>query len=283
MKCFYHNDFDGHSSAAILAKFCSENSIVMSKDDFIEINYNKSIDFQNISINDQDVYVLDYSLKSHEWEHVLKHGRNTIWIDHHISAIEKFKYLDDKVDGIRQDGVAACELAWRYFYPNKYVPYSVQLLGDYDVFKHEYGNDTTWFQNGLKIWDTHPCSAIWEKIFSDDLTRDVIRDGQPITEYVKKDYEKIVRSHYFEIDFEGLNALVCNSHARRSSLFDSIYDESKHDIMIPFVSDGNVWIFSLYTTKDDIDCSKIAIKYGGGGHRKAAGFVSKTIPWESKD
>ena len=41
--------------------------------------------------------------------------------------------------------------------------------------------------------------------------------------------------------------------------------------MIPFRFDGKEWSYSLYTTKD-IDCSALAKKYGGGGHKKAAGF-----------
>ena len=33
--------------------------------------------------------------------------------------------------------------------------------------------------------------------------------------------------------------------------------------------------FSLRSKNDEIDCSKIAQKYGGGGHKKAAGFTAK--------
>ena len=40
---------------------------------------------------------------------------------------------------------------------------------------------------------------------------------------------------------------------------------------------GKHWSFSIYTTKDDIDCSAIAKKRGGGGHKKAAGFEAKDL------
>lgn len=34
------------------------------------------------------------------------------------------------------------------------------------------------------------------------------------------------------------------------------------------------WSYSLRAANDDVDVSKIAVKYGGGGHKGAAGFAS---------
>lgn len=279
MKVLYHNDFDGYASAAIVAKYHNELGTSFNKNDFIKVNYNKPINLENIWPNEL-VYIVDYSLKPEEWEMIQKNTSNLVWIDHHVSAIRKYNVLDRKLIGIRRDGTAACELTWEFFYPNKQIPYSIQLLGDYDVWKYKYGDETTYFQNGLKVYDTHPCSIIWDKLFTDELTSKIIHnDGITITSYIKKEYETIVKSYYFEVKFEGLNALVCNSHERRSTLFDSIYDEANHDIMIAFNFDGDNWVFSLYTTKANINCSIIATKYGGGGHKNAAGFTLPNIPW----
>lgn len=49
--------------------------------------------------------------------------------------------------------------------------------------------------------------------------------------------------------------------------------------MIVFVRDGKKWTVSLYSKKDNVDCSKIATKYGGGGHKKAAGFECYELPF----
>jgi len=37
-----------------------------------------------------------------------------VWIDHHKSAIEKYGAT---TPGYRIDGVAACRLAWQWFFP----------------------------------------------------------------------------------------------------------------------------------------------------------------------
>jgi oligoribonuclease NrnB/cAMP/cGMP phosphodiesterase (DHH superfamily) len=282
MKVIYHNDFDGKASAAIIAKYHRERGDKLKIKDFIEINYNKQLDIGNVW-TDELVYIVDYSLKPEEWDMVQKNTSNLIWIDHHISAIQKYSVLDRKLNGIRRDGTAACELTWEFFYPLEDIPYAIKLLGDYDVWAHQYGSDTINFQNGLKAHDTHPLSDIWNNALDINYktwTYDLISyEGNVITSYIKKEYAIISKSYCFEVKFEGLNALVCNSHERQSSLFDAVYNEEKHDIMIPFIFDGDNWVFSLYTIKDDIDCSVIATKYGGGGHKKAAGFVSSVIPW----
>jgi nanoRNase/pAp phosphatase (c-di-AMP/oligoRNAs hydrolase) len=51
-----------------------------------------------------------------------------------------------------------------------------------------------------------------------------------------------------------------------------------YDIVIGFHYNGKQYIYSLYTSKDNINCADIAKKIGsisglgGGGHTQAAGF-----------
>ena len=44
------------------------------------------------------------------------------------------------------------------------------------------------------------------------------------------------------------------------------------NIVLAFDGKNNVWNFSLYTTKDDVDILSIAKQAGGGGHARACGF-----------
>lgn len=48
-----------------------------------------------------------------------------------------------------------------------------------------------------------------------------------------------------------------------------------------YVYDGNLYNILSFSSNEDIDCSKLAEKYGGGGHKGAAGFSSNTIVFES--
>ena len=78
--------------------------------------------------------------------------------------------------------------------------------------------------------------------------------------------------------FAGLRAICLNTNLMNTQTFQSIWDPKKWDIMIPFNYSGktNLWTVSLYTTHSHIDCSCIAKERGGGGHKKAAGFIVNT-------
>jgi nanoRNase/pAp phosphatase (c-di-AMP/oligoRNAs hydrolase) len=50
---------------------------------------------------------------------------------------------------------------------------------------------------------------------------------------------------------------------------------------MPFVFDGEQYTVSLYSKT--VDVSEIAKKYGGGGHKGAAGFQCKKLPFMKMD
>lgn len=53
-----------------------------------------------------------------------------------------------------------------------------------------------------------------------------------------------------------------------------------YDLMITFCRrKDKLWNVSLYSTKPDIDCGAIAKSFGGGGHKGAAGFRCKDLPF----
>ena len=98
-----------------------------------------------------------------------------------------------------------------------------------------------------------------------------IEKGNSILKYQKLQYAKAC-SGAFECIFEGLRAIALNTGAANSMAFDSVWDPEKYHIMMPFFYNKTQWVVSLYTTRDDIDCSIIAKRWRGGGHRKASGF-----------
>ena len=55
--------------------------------------------------------------------------------------------------------------------------------------------------------------------------------------------------------------------------------EDKYDLLVAWVFDGYKFNYSLYSTNPDVNCAEIAERFGGGGHKGAAGFSSKTQVW----
>ena len=277
MKCFYHTDMDGKCAGAIV--YWGQNPPNKKYDlECIPINYKDDFPFDKIEKN-EIVYIVDFSLqKDGEWEKLLEITKNIIWIDHHKTAIEKAPKEIQKLPGIRMDGVAGCVLTWQYFHPNQKLPRIVELLGDYDIWAFKFGEDTNRLQAGIRLWEHDPEHPNWSEWFKDyaDMKQE-IEAGYCALKYRDNYYASIIKGWSFWAEFEGHKAICCNAGSVSSQLFDSVKED--YDLMIPFVFDGKQWTVSLYTKKD-IDCSEIAKKYGGGGHKQAAGFQCKELPFK---
>ena len=84
----------------------------------------------------------------------------------------------------------------------------------------------------------------------------------------------------FEGELDGHSFFALNLAKIDSHDFDSI-DASKYDMLIGFSFNGKEWAYSLRSTT--IDCSEVAMKYGGGGHKGASGFSTKELILHQKD
>ena len=287
--CFYHKvDLDGVCSGAIVKHFIPECEL-------IGINYGDEIDLNKFV--GKDVYMVDFCLEPFWRMGWLKDYCKLIWIDHHKSSIEEY----DKqwkcessfyIEGNRSIDKAGCELTWEYF-TKEPIPIAVKLLGRYDVWDLNYPNyedSVLPFQYGLRsIFPSvmNPENRIWEKFLkithqSHYLVKafiwDIIEEGRIVLNYEKSMNETIMKNCSFEGKFLGYNAIFLNRSLVSSKTFESRYDESKHDLMISFyLLPTKVWTVSLYTTKENIDCSEMAKRFGGGGHRKASGFQTKKL------
>lgn len=247
------------------------------------------------------VYVLDLSPECFEsLPDFNEVGRRLVWIDHHKSAIEKWPKV---IPGYRIDGVAACRLAWQWFQgyaewdggqegppmpvKEEYIgrklrePIAVRLAGEYDIWDKR-DPDAELLQHGLRGRDL---AKIWPLLLEDsergrERVTDLLESGKAIQYAKTKENESIITHQGFTIDFEGLKFLACN-HARYNSHLFTAGLKPEHDACFGFKFSKGKWEISLYHApgKEHHDLSKIAVKYGGGGHRGACGFRIDKLPF----
>jgi oligoribonuclease NrnB/cAMP/cGMP phosphodiesterase (DHH superfamily) len=165
------------------------------------------------------------------------------------------------------------------------MPLAIKLLGEYDTWRNDdkerWENEILPFQFGMRMIcnspETFPENAFALPIeMGNDFCGRIIKNGRLILEYQRQINATACRSA-FEIEFEGLRAICLNGGGFNSDVFRSVYDETKHDIMMPFQFNGKFWTISMYSTKPEIDASVIAKKYKGGGHKSACGFTVESI------
>lgn len=285
MKCFYHNDMDGRCAGSIVAQY--ENNY--NKEDFFEVDYVMTLPLDGIQ-KDERVYFVDYSFKKDtiwQLEKVLEKTSDVIWIDHHTSSLNLEKELPwvKDIKGIRQDGISGAGLAYMYLYQCGFndLPYFIKLVSDYDCWKYKYEPDTTYFKIGLEarpfdaldnVWELLLCSNGFTEFDSSGAFFNIKKDGKVIKRFIDKD-NAYYRDHFaYESEIEGRKCLVVNKKTN-SWVFGEKYNE--YPLVMVWVFDGEKYTYSIFSSNDSIDCSKIAEKYGGGGHKGAAGFSSTEL------
>lgn len=271
--CFYHSaDHDGHTSAAIIKKMIPDVKLY-------GINYDERFPWKDISKEDT-VYMVDFSLEPIDrMIHLQSICKELIWIDHHISQIEEAEKNNFNPNGLRVVGKSGCVLTWEYCFKDKSIPIGVHLLGRFDVWDHSDAR-TLPFEYGMLLEDTDPTNdLLWNKLFADDeefIKRILIR-GQVIYDYQMMIDSRLAGSNTYEIVFKDLRCLMINSPRCSSLLFQSKYNPKKHDIMMAYSIKPDGVSISFYSDKPEIDVSKLAKSFGGGGHAGAAGCFIKPI------
>lgn len=284
---FYHRgDLDGVSSGAIMAKMFKDQDLTL-----IGVEYGDTIDEIELTKSADLVYVVDFTFEPFDRMLKLNKEKNLIWIDHHKSSLEKVAlHPDIKFKGVLGDNTkSAAYLAWQYFFfETTEVPYTIKQISLFDTWQHNEADDILNFYYGMEAKSKmNPNADIWKEMFTQRQTMElevaIEEIGQSIRDYNIMKEAAYAFDHAFETEFEGYKAIVINMGLPGSMKFKSVYNPDKHDIMIGFSRRANhKWKFSVYSEKKYIDCSAICKKFGGGGHKSAAGFEIKdnNLPFE---
>ena len=284
LKCFYHCDDDGRCAGSIVAQY--ENNY--NKENFFEVDYIMQLPLDKIKENER-VYFVDYSFKKDtvwQLEEILKKTKDVIWIDHHLSSFkleEELPWTKD-IKGIRQDGISGAGLTYIYLYNCEFddLPYYIQLVSDYDCWLYRYEPDTTYFKIGIEMKNYDALDDVWKALyesFKDNVCLSIsegsiIENGKLVKRYIDND-NTYYREHFsYETEIEGLKCLVVNKKSN-SWVFGDKYND--YLVVMVWVFNGLKYSYSIFSSNPNVDCSKIAEKYGGGGHKGAAGFSSDEL------
>ena len=241
-----------------------------------------------------------------------------IWIDHHKSAIERWRATTDSsgneigylFNGLRIDGVAACRLCWQWFVRRNRVgvtytrpvnkqdfvdrlveePELIRLAGEYDVWDHRDPNGKV-LQFGLRACSEREFREVVQWQFDgrpegSALLDNIISGGQLVKSYCDKQADEYSRDYARTLEWEGLTFCCLNIGQRGNSDLLRGGLKPEHQACFAWRHTGDSVMVSLYHAPEHehLDLSLIAAKYGGGGHKGACGFrmslkqLSEIIP-----
>lgn len=285
----HHNDLDGICSAAIIRYFLKKTGNNQSSIGFHMTDYRMEPPFEKLREYNR-VCIVDFSyIPEHMRELIncMESPSYITWIDHHKTA-ESYNY--HIAYGIKSfccfsevNPKAGCELTWQYFLDDN-IPDAVHLLGNYDSNRQS-DNRSICFLEGLKSRNLTPLSSLWDSLFTiteenNVLIEEIIKDGNICVSY-RQSLCNLLMENACEAEFEGMRILAVNTDGFGSLIFGDYIN--KYPMVATFVHKPSYGVIkvALYSSKTSaVDCGAIAQKHGGGGHRNAAGFFCKSLPWK---
>jgi|AntAceMinimDraft_17_1070374.scaffolds.fasta_scaffold22289_2 oligoribonuclease NrnB/cAMP/cGMP phosphodiesterase (DHH superfamily) len=271
---FYHKNCpDGFASAwTAWKKF-------KNKAEYIPLNYQSPFDYK---IKGKKIYFLDVCPNREVLENLKKNDCEIVIIDHHLSAQKNLDLVCPGSFIMRLNMKhAAAVLTWKYFFPEKRIPKLSLYIEDIDLwkFKKPFSREIVASIN-LPDFDFEKWDELVKDIEDVNKRKKSILEGKKIVEYQDNAIKDIIKTAT-SVKIGKIKTLAVNSSILISEIGDALIKKLPPIAVIWFKA-GNKKRASL-RSNGEIDVSKIAEKYGGGGHKCAAGFAIESgdlFPWE---
>lgn len=288
--CIYHGGcFDGFAAAwAVGCAFGSDNL------DFYPGVYQEAPP----DVTNRDVIIVDFSYKAHVLKEMADKASSLLVLDHHKTAMNDLEFLPyagnnftdwqyNRVDRRNSGAVfdmdrSGCMITWQFFFdvptPIMFTPpIMFTHIQDRDLWQFNYEETKAVIANLSSFpFDFN----LWDDLMLMDQNDifEFAREGKAILRKTTGDIDKLIEENLQWSVIDGWDVPVCNvPYMYASELANRIIERlSEENIPVHFAAcywdvDG-YRNFSLRSFDGGIDVSEVAKKYGGGGHRNAAGF-----------
>lgn len=212
------------------------------------------------------VAILDFSYDNLTTKSMINDADSLIIIDHHKSAMVELHDVNCTHFDMNHSGAM---LSWKFFHPGKEAPRMIKYIEDRDLWKWElpYSKEFSAAFDMVQ-YDFEE----FDKFIDDSAIDDAQERGAYILAYSKTVISKITKQAARR-KLHGKDVLVVNSPHWMSEIGNALSVKCDFALIWYHDHDTNQVKVSLRAHHDDADVSEVAKKFGGGGHRKAAGFA----------
>lgn len=216
-------------------------------------------------VTGKNVVVLDFSYDNATTKRLIKEAKSFLVIDHHKSAVVELHDVTCTRFDMNHSGAM---LAWKFFHPGKESPRLIKFIEDRDLWRWE----IPYSKEFSAAFDMVPFDfEEFDKYLDDSAVDNAQERGSYILAYSKTVISKIAKQAVPR-KMDGKDVLVVNSSHWMSEIGAALSPKCDFAVIWFYDHDTCQVKVSLRAHHEDSDVSEIAKKYGGGGHRKAAGF-----------
>lgn len=203
-------------------------------------------------------------------------------LDHHVTSMERYQSVPSVVNAMEERGHeihfdlshSGAVLAWHYFMGDDPVPDLLLYVEDQDLWNWKLDRSK---QVNAAVSSFPMRFDVWNELAARSID-ELARDGEPI---VRAKHAEVLRAlhhaHPLTIDERVVQAV--NATSERSSIGHELAQSASVESWgCVYRIEGDTVLATLYSI-GEFDVSAIAARYGGGGHRNAAGFSVPLERW----
>jgi hypothetical protein len=231
----------------------------------------------------QVVVFADISLPNKSLRALAEVAAQVVVLDHHITAFEQFN-ADPAVENVMREhghvvhfdlGHSGAVLAWHYFHPEEPPPDLLLYVEDQDLWNWKLPQSE---EVNAAIGSYGREFDVWTRLA--ELPREaLVREGEPIVRANRLEVERVLKhAHPVRIGNERIEAV--NALYQRAAIGHELAKRRRFGRPwgLVYRISGNRVDCSIYST-GELDVSAVAVRFGGGGHRNAAGFSVSLADW----
>lgn len=268
----HHDDSDGYCAAAAAKYFiqkCPGYQIKLGDVEYHAVDYGVPLPKMD---DDSNVYILDFSITLEQLEELTNRMLFVRILDHHVSAFIKIGHHKNTFFDMSRSGAM---IAFEYFRDDcglysEQTPEFVKYVQDQDLGKFDL-EDSVDVKNYIYSLPLDINTYLNHFNVSKYV---MVKEGAIITRYAETLMKNALKNAVV-INVDGFRMLAINSAVLFSDIGSYLRDKVKeYDCHFAgsFYRMNNEMIkFSLRSTSN-FDVSILAGRFGGGGHKQAAGF-----------
>jgi len=278
--CIYH----GHCDDGFAAAWALRNRVSPGLFEFYPGVYQQ----EPPDVTDRHVLLLDFSYKRPVLLEMAKKAKSIVILDHHKTAADdlagfrepapfddwpRYGALVEKdaepIAALFDMNRSGAGIAWDFFHAGTPRPMFIDYIEDRDLWRKSLpGGDE--FTIALRSYPQD--FTVWDGLVSAGINS-LISEGRSIQRYYRQRVEEIKRSAYPAMLIAP--CWIANApYFAASEVAGELAEHGRFGACYFEVEKGR-WQYSL-RSRGDFDVSKIALEFGGGGHKAAAGFTVDT-------
>lgn len=204
-------------------------------------------------------------------------------LDHHVTALDRLTGDPELLDALEAEGHllhfdlghSGAILAWQHFHPEDPPPELLRYVEDQDLWSWALpDSDTVNAAIASYPRDFH----VWDELAATPI-ESLVREGTPILRANRMEVTRRIE-HARPVALGTRRIEAVNASTNRSQIGHELARRAAF---------GEAWglvyrvegaeVFATLYSIGDVDVSKVALAYGGGGHPNAAGFRISLTRW----